>query len=242
MILEIGNSAPSDFEIKNDLTYSRYYKFINPKDKNDGFLVAEMKLTDDVINSDKLNLVDRCLIMNSAMRTLLNMVPHTKNIAPEVMYNQYNWLQPLESLKGHSLCQILIMNKDLPKHLGSSRLEKRVQPTILAEYLEANKVWLEKFNFLESPCTVSLDLNLEGPISFALTYFNPNIVKDPVDQVLEYILSEPTNLTHQIIMQGLLPQFLGMAEPPAAFCKFFQDDGTDTKLSFATLLTMPGLP
>lgn len=138
--------------------------------------------------------------MHAVMKSLVNVVPHKKNISPSKLITQYSWVQPLEALGGHSLVQLMINNKQLSDHLRKNNLLKNFRPSILSSYTEANKRALTRLSIIQEANEVSLDLALQGPISFALGFSNTNIVKDPIETVMQYILSEPTCLTHQFMI------------------------------------------
>ena len=95
-------SQVTDFNLQNNITFNYYTQLkLDSATNNLEGLLLESRITDKLREDEHIDYKIQLMILQTAIKVMLNMVPGEVNIKDTK--HKINWLQPLEALGGRSL-------------------------------------------------------------------------------------------------------------------------------------------
>lgn len=143
-VLIIERTLPHEFSFQNEITYSRYTKYHKHskpyrKDKVQ-ILMVESQLTDQA--TDQLYPYQQLLVLNNAVRVLLNHVPYdmkeyekyefmeSEDEVARRFIEDNNWLQPLGALGCRSMASFLFFHDMFIDNIDGVLLKAKKRATL----------------------------------------------------------------------------------------------------------------
>lgn len=131
--LRLEFQRPEVFNFQTECVLANYYKVCAWDDRNKDIkgLVIEAQLTTDLI--DLLDNSEKCLVLQNAIKVILNMVPddgkrNIKEISNKI-WQDSNLLQPMEILGGHCIAEFILNNQQAIELIDQT-IKKRTQLTL----------------------------------------------------------------------------------------------------------------
>ena len=136
-----------------------------------------------------------------------------KQLSQELTQSQ-NYLQPLEVLGCHSVAECLLSSPELVSKLQTSAFENS-KPTLFEQFIEdkENKEQIqEQFrevgDFLGQKWEMFSDFSLRNAMTACMDFSSPMAMVATLNQLVDYVVSQPPNANHRHMLMGLFPSIL----------------------------------